>query len=49
MTKKEQLIEQIVSMESIYLGGCLWGVQEFLKQLPGVLVPKLAELMDEIH
>jgi peptide-methionine (S)-S-oxide reductase len=25
-------------METIYIaGGCLWGVQEFLKQLPGVL------------
>jgi peptide-methionine (S)-S-oxide reductase len=38
MTKKEQLIEQIESMETLYLaGGCLWGVQEFLKHLPGVL------------
>jgi peptide-methionine (S)-S-oxide reductase len=38
MTKKEQLIEQILSMETIYIaGGCLWGVQEFLKHLPGVL------------
>lgn len=34
MTKKEQ----ILSMETIYLaGGCLWGVQEFLKHLAGVL------------
>jgi peptide methionine sulfoxide reductase MsrA len=32
---KEQLIEQIVSMETIYIAGCAWGVQEFLKQLPG--------------
>jgi peptide methionine sulfoxide reductase MsrA len=28
MTKKEQLIEQIVSMETIYIaGGCLWGTR----------------------
>ncbi|OAD44975.1 peptide-methionine (S)-S-oxide reductase [Polaribacter atrinae] len=34
MTKKEQ----IASMGTIYIaGGCLWGVQEFLKHLPGVL------------
>ena len=34
MTKKEQS----VSIETIYLaGGCLWGVQEFLKHLPGVI------------
>ena len=34
MTKKEQTF----SMETIYLaGGCLWGVQEFLKHIPGVL------------
>ena len=34
MTKKEQLS----SLETIYFaGGCLWGVQEFLKHLPGVL------------
>ncbi|WP_158838057.1 peptide-methionine (S)-S-oxide reductase [Polaribacter sp. L3A8] len=34
MTKKEQ----IASKETIYIaGGCLWGVQEFLKHLPGVL------------
>lgn len=34
MTKKEQ----IASVETIYFaGGCLWGVQEFLKHLPGVL------------
>jgi peptide-methionine (S)-S-oxide reductase len=38
MTKKEQLLKQIISMETIYIaGGCLWGVQEFLKHLPGVL------------
>ena len=38
MTKKEQLIEQILSKETIYIaGGCLWGVQEFLKHIPGVL------------
>jgi peptide-methionine (S)-S-oxide reductase len=38
MTKKEQLNEQVLSMETIYIaGGCLWGVQEFLKHLPGVL------------
>jgi peptide methionine sulfoxide reductase MsrA len=36
-------------METIYIAGCAWGVQEFLKQLPGWW-PKLAELMvDEIH
>jgi peptide-methionine (S)-S-oxide reductase len=30
--------QQIKSTEIIYLaGGCLWGVQEFLKHLPGVL------------
>lgn len=34
MSKKEQ----ILSVETIYIaGGCLWGVQEFLKHLPGVL------------
>ena len=34
MTKKEQ----ILSTETIYIaGGCLWGVQEFLKHIPGVL------------
>ena len=34
MTKKEQ----IVSIKTIYLaGGCLWGVQEFLKHIPGVM------------
>ena len=38
MTKKESLTEQTVSMETIYIaGGCLWGVQEFLKYIPGVL------------
>ena len=38
MTKKEPLIEQIISKETIYIaGGCLWGVQEFLKYIPGVL------------
>ncbi|MFT5964111.1 MAG: peptide-methionine (S)-S-oxide reductase [Flavobacterium sp.] len=38
MTKQEQLIEQKVSIETIYIaGGCLWGVQEFLKHIPGVL------------
>jgi peptide-methionine (S)-S-oxide reductase len=38
MTKKEQLIDSKVSEETIYIaGGCLWGVQEFLKHLPGVL------------
>ena len=38
MIEKEQLIEEIVAMETIYFaGGCLWGVQEFLKYLPGVL------------
>lgn len=34
MTKKEH----ILSIETIYIaGGCLWGVQEFLKNLPGVI------------
>lgn len=34
MTKKEQT----GSIETIYLaGGCLWGVQEFLKHIPGVV------------
>ncbi|MDG1821782.1 MAG: peptide-methionine (S)-S-oxide reductase [Flavobacteriaceae bacterium] len=29
---------QLLSMETIYIaGGCLWGVQEFVKHLPGVL------------
>jgi peptide-methionine (S)-S-oxide reductase len=37
MTKKEQ----ILSMETIYIaGGCVWGVQEFLKHVPGVLKTK---------
>ena len=36
--KTEYLTEQILSMETIYIaGGCLWGVQEFLRHLPGVL------------
>jgi hypothetical protein len=42
---KEQLIEQIVSMETIYCRRLPWGVQEFLKHLPGVLETKPAELM----
>ncbi|QVY66957.1 peptide-methionine (S)-S-oxide reductase [Polaribacter sp. Q13] len=38
MTKKESLTEQTASEETIYIaGGCLWGVQEFLKYIPGVL------------
>ncbi|XGA84456.1 peptide-methionine (S)-S-oxide reductase [Polaribacter sejongensis] len=38
MTKKEQITQQIASTETIHIaGGCLWGVQEFLKYLPGVL------------
>ena len=31
-------MEQLLSTETIYIaGGCLWGVQEFLKHIPGVL------------
>ena len=38
MTKKEQITQQIASTETIHIaGGCLWGVQEFLKYLLGVL------------
>ena len=38
MTKKEQLTDQKTSEETIYIaGGCLWGVQEFLKYIPGIL------------
>jgi peptide-methionine (S)-S-oxide reductase len=38
MTKKDQFIEQILSIETVYIaGGCLWGVQEFLKHIPGVI------------
>ena len=38
MTKKEQSKDQKISKETIYIaGGCLWGVQEFLKYIPGIL------------
>ncbi|WP_218598579.1 peptide-methionine (S)-S-oxide reductase [Polaribacter sp. NJDZ03] len=38
MTKKEQVTDQKISTETIYIaGGCLWGVQEFLKYIPGIL------------
>ena len=38
MTKKSLLIEHKPTTETLYLaGGCLWGVQEFLKHLPGVI------------
>ena len=34
-----QLILRDHVMEEIYFaGGCLWGVQEFMKHLPGVIV-----------
>ncbi|GAL35612.1 peptide methionine sulfoxide reductase MsrA [Vibrio maritimus] len=36
-------------MEKIYFaGGCLWGVQEFMRHLPGVVKPRLAEPMAQL-
>jgi peptide-methionine (S)-S-oxide reductase len=37
-------------MEIYIAGGCLWGVQEFLKHLPGVLETQAGRAnMAEIH
>ncbi|MGJ8549606.1 peptide-methionine (S)-S-oxide reductase [Winogradskyella wichelsiae] len=38
MTKKEPLLKPQLLEETLYIaGGCLWGVQEFFKYIPGVL------------
>jgi len=41
MTKKQKITDQIIATETIYIaGGCLWGVQEFFKYIPGVVDTK---------